>query len=304
MLPLSPKPLAMLPQNANIAVIAPAGIPNLEGVEAGISLVESWGYRVTRAPHLDAKHRFTAGTIEARTRDLVWALSADDVDAVWLARGGYGCMQCLPHLPEHLPIQRPVIGCSDATALLAYLDKRRGGPLVHGPMVETIATRVDDATRTRIREMLSGQTVSSIPTRHFLGPTHAVRGRVVGGNLCVLASLAGTPWALDARDAIVVLEDITEAPYRIDRLIMQLRASGAFDGALAIALGDFVKCDPPATADYTLEDVLREALEKLDVPVWSGLPMAHGTCNLAWQVGVIGEIGADGFVQASFAAAR
>ena len=287
----------MLPRNANIAVIAPAGIPKLDGVEAGIALVESWGYRVTRAPHLGDKHRFAAGTIAARTRDLVWALCAEDVDAVWLARGGYGCMQCLPALPERLPKNRPVIGCSDATALLAYLDKHRGGPLVHGPMLETIATRVDDATRIRIRELLAGQTVAAIPTTHFLGPTHAVRGRVVGGNLCVLATLAGTPWALDARDAIVVLEDITEVPYRIDRLIMQLRASGAFEGALAIALGDFVKCDPPAGADYTLDDVLREALEQLGVPVWSGLPMAHGTCNLAWQVGVIGEIGADGFVQ-------
>lgn len=293
----------MLKQNANIAVIAPAGIPNLDGVDAGIALVESWGYRVSRSPHLGDKHRFTAGTIEARTRDLVWALSAADIDAVWLARGGYGCMQCLSYLPQHLPSRRPVIGCSDATALLTYLDKQRGGPLVHGPMLETLATRVDDATRIRMREMLTGEAIAAIPTRHFTGPTHAVRGRVVGGNLCVLASLAGTPWALDSRDAIVMLEDITEAPYRLDRFIMQLRASGAFDGALAITLGDFVKCDPPVGADYTLEDVLREALDKLGVPVWSGLPMAHGSRNLAWRVGARGDVGSDGFVQQELVAA-
>jgi muramoyltetrapeptide carboxypeptidase len=287
----------MLKQNATIAVVAPAGIPNLEGVEAGIALVESWGYRVTRAPHIRDKHHFTAGTADVRTRDLVWALSAEDIDAVWLARGGYGCMQCLPHLPAGLPNMRPVIGCSDATALLTYLDKRRGGTLVHGPMLETIATRVDDLTRSCMRAILAGETSAPIAVEHFVGPSHAVRGRVVGGNLCVLASLAGTPWALQSKDAIVVLEDVTEAPYRIDRLIMQLRSSGALDGALAIALGDFVKCDPPAGADYSLHDVLREALAPLGVPVWSGLPTGHGSRNLAWRVGAVGELGSSGFVQ-------
>ncbi len=287
----------MLKQNANIAVVAPAGIPNLDGVEAGISLVESWGYRISRAPHMGDKHRFTAGTTDQRTRDLVWALSAEGIDALWLARGGYGCMQCLPHLPAGLPDNRPVIGCSDATALLTYLDKRRGGPLVHGPMLETIATRVDDVTRSHIRQMLAGETNVPMSAEHFAGPSHVVCGRVVGGNLCVLASLAGTPWALESNNAIVVLEDVTEAPYRIDRLITQLRQSGAFDGALAIALGDFVKCEPPAGADYTLHDVLREALEPLGVPVWSGLPTGHAARNLAWRFGALGEIGSLGFVQ-------
>lgn len=287
----------MLKENANIAVIAPAGIVNLEGLDAGIMLIESWGYRAIRGAHIADKHRFTAGTRQSRSDDLVWALTADPIDAVWLARGGYGCMQCLPQLPEQLPDLRPVIGCSDATALLTYLDKRRGGPLVHGPMLETIATRVDDETRLHMRAMLSGPTNFQMPTQHFLGPSHTVQGRVVGGNLCVLASLAGTPWALDSRNAIVVLEDITETPYRIDRLIMQLRLSGAFDGASAIALGDFIKCDPPTGADYTLHDVLREALEPLGIPVWSGLPTAHGPRNLAWCVGASGEIGERGFVQ-------
>jgi muramoyltetrapeptide carboxypeptidase len=287
----------MLKPNANIAVIAPAGIPNLEGVQAGVTLVQSWGYRLVRAPHIADKHHFTAGTTEARTSDLVWALCENGIDAVWLARGGYGCMQCMPQLPACFPDTRPVIGCSDATALLTYLDKRRGGPLVHGPMLETIATRVDDATRAHMRRMLAGETNAPTPTEHFVGPSHSVSGKVVGGNLCVLSSLAGTPWALESKEAIVVLEDITEAPYRIDRLIMQLRLSGAFDGALAIALGDFVKCEPPAGADYTLQDVLREALAPLGVPVWSGLPTGHGSTNLAWRVGAVAELGATGFVQ-------
>ncbi|MDI3283648.1 LD-carboxypeptidase [Polyangium sp. 15x6] len=287
----------MLKPHATIAVVAPAGIPQLAGVAAGVRLVESWGYEVVLAPNLEKQHHFTAGTAEVRTQDLLWALSADGIDAVWLARGGYGCMHCLPSLPSEGLDGRPVIGCSDATALFAALVKSRGENLVHGPMLETIATKVDDATRARIRAMLAGDAVAPIAAQHFAGPKEEVRGRVVGGNLCVLASLAGTPWALDARGAIVVLEEVTEVPYRVDRLIMQLRLSGALDGAVGIALGDFVKCDPPEGARYELTDVLREALEPLGLPVWSGLKTGHGTCNLAWRIGTDGKLGAAGLTQ-------
>ncbi|MDC0739828.1 S66 peptidase family protein [Polyangium mundeleinium] len=288
----------MLKRNATVAVVAPAGIPQLAGVAAGVKLVKSWGYEVILAPNVEKQHHFTAGTAEERTQDLLWALTAEGIDAVWLARGGYGCMHCLPSLPREGLDRRPVIGCSDATALFAALVTSRGGHLVHGPMLETIATKVDDATRERIRAMLAGDAVAPIAAQHFAGPKEEVRGRVVGGNLCVLASLAGTPWALDARGAIVVLEEVTEVPYRVDRLIMQLRLSGALDGAVGIALGDFVKCEPPEGARYELTDVLREALEPLGLPVWSRLTLGHDKRNLAFCVGEEGTLGPGGLSQA------
>ncbi|MDI1478105.1 LD-carboxypeptidase [Polyangium sp. y55x31] len=288
----------MLKPHATIAVVAPAGIPQLAGVAAGVKLVESWGYEVVLAPNLEKRHHFTAGTAEVRTQDLRWALTAEGIDAVWLARGGYGCMHCLPNLPSEGLDGRPVIGCSDATALFAALVKSRGGKLVHGPMLETIATKVDDATRARIQAMLAGEEVAPIAAEHFVGPKEEVRGRVVGGNLCVLASLSGTPWALDARGAIVVLEEVTEVPYRVDRLITQLRLSGALDGAVGIALGDFVKCDPPEGAGYELTDVLREALAPLGLPVWSRLTLGHDKRNLAFCIGEEGSLGAGGLAQA------
>jgi muramoyltetrapeptide carboxypeptidase len=90
---------------------------------------------------------------------------------------------------------------------------------------------------------------------------------------------------------------VTEAPYRIDRLITQLRLSGALDGVVGIALGDFETCDPPANADYTLGDVLRAVLEPLGVPVWKGLQTGHGEANLPWFVGASGTLGQAGLVQ-------
>ncbi len=287
----------MLRENATIAVVAPAGIPSLVGLAAGVRLVRSWGYEAVLAPNLEKQHFYTAGNAEARTEDLLWALSAEGIDAVWLARGGYGSMHCLPSLPSEGLDGRPVIGCSDATALFSALEKTRGEALVHGPMLETITTKVDDATRARIRAMLAGEALAPIAGQHFVGPEEEVRGRVLGGNLCVLASLAGTPWALSARGAIVVLEEVTEAPYRVDRLIMQLRLSGALEGAVGIALGDFTKCDPPEGSRYTLEDVLREVLAPLGVPVWSGMSIGHDKRNLAFCIGAEGTLGAGGLQQ-------
>jgi muramoyltetrapeptide carboxypeptidase len=294
----------VLPPNATIAVVAPAGIPKLDGLEQGLALLRSWGYRPVVGPHLRERHLYNAGVAAARAADLGWALSAPEVDAVWLARGGYGCVHCLPSLPREGLDGRPVLGCSDATALFAALLTRRVSALVHGPMLETIATNVDDATRARVRAMLAGAEVEPIPGEHFCGPEVEVEGPVVGGNLCVLACVAGTPWALSARGAILVLEDIGEAPYRIDRMIAQLAHSGALDGVLGIALGDFVACRPPEGASYTLDDVLRDVLAPLGVPVIARLPLGHGSQNLAFRVGAHGAIRAGALHQAPPRTAR
>lgn len=287
----------MLRPNAIVAVVAPAGIPKLEGVSAGAELLRRWGYEVIEAPHLRHRYFYNAGTAETRTADLAWALTTDGIDAVWLARGGYGCIHCLPGLPREGLDDRPVIGCSDATSLFAALWKARGGHIVHGPMLETIATNVDDATRERMRSMLAGEPVKPIPGDHLCGPMTEVTGPVIGGNLCVLASLAGTPWALSAAGAILVLEDIGEAAYRLDRMVTQLRWSGALDGVLGIALGDFYQCKAPDGVDYTVTDVLREVLSPLGVPVWAGLPVGHDKRNLAFRYGMRGTLGPGGLWQ-------
>jgi muramoyltetrapeptide carboxypeptidase len=287
----------VLRPNATIAVVAPAGIPKLEGVAAGVELVRSWGYEVVLAPNLGDRHFYNAGTAETRTQDLTWALTTPGIDAVWLARGGYGCVHCLATLPCEGLDGRPVLGCSDATSLFSALWKTRGGNLVHGPMLETIATNVDDATRDRVRALLAGEVVAPIAGERLCGPEVEVSGPVVGGNLCVLASVAGTPWALSARGAIVVLEDIGEAAYRLDRMVMQLRWSGALEGVAGIALGDFFQCKTPEGAAYSIEDVLQHVLAPLGVPVVGRMKIGHDKRNLAWRYGVRGTLRADGLAQ-------
>lgn len=275
----------MLRPNACIAVIAPAGVPEPADLETGMQLLRDWGFDLIEGPHTRARHRYQAGTVAERAADLAWGLTAPGIDAVWLARGGYGCVQCLPSLPAELPRERVVIGCSDATALLAALASRGHTRLVHGPMVEGLVARADEPTRVWIHDLLTGCTLPSLTVQLLRGPTEPVTGPLVGGNLTVLASLAGTPYALHSADAIVVLEDVGEALYRLDRCVMQLRLSGALRHAKAILLGQFIRCHAPREASYTVTEALLDLFEPLGIPLFATAQIGHGERNLAWHYG-------------------
>lgn len=273
-----------LPPGATIAVIAPGGIPDPDRLERGIATVQRWGYVVAKGPHLRARDRYTAGTAEERARDLVWALTTPGIDAVWLARGGFGAVHVLPALPSRL-LPRVIIGYSDATALFSALLDAGGLALLHGPVLQELPDHVDAENALRLRSLLA---TGSAPPLHGRvarsGPP--VRGRLVGGNLAVLASLAGTRWQLDARGSLLLLEDVAEPPYRLDRLVTQLRQAGALDGVAGLVLGEFRRCEPPPGSGWTIEELLLDLLTPLGVPILAGVPVGHAQCNAAFWLGV------------------
>jgi len=266
-------------------VIAPSGIFDPDRLALGFDLLSSWGLRPVAAPHLDARHRYTAGTVQERRADLAWALSSPDLDAVWLARGGSGAVHLLPGLAAAVVDDRPLIGFSDATALFCALRSAGVGRGVHGPVLHSLADHADDASRAWLAAMLLRGQGGLLPGTHLAGPSARVDAPLVGGNLCVLASLCGTPWALQAEGCIVLLEDIAEPAYKIDRMIQQLRFSGCFDGAVGIALGSFTSCPVPQGAGWTLSDLLADLLAPLDLPVLTGLPVGHGPANRSFVFG-------------------
>ena len=274
-----------------MAVVAPAGIYDPERLKRGMDLGRSWGLEFVDSPHLGDRHRYLAGTAEARSQDLRWALSAGHIDAVWFARGGYGTVQTLDALPDRMD-RRPIIGFSDATALHVAL-RGRGRP-IHGPVLNALAALNDADSQEALRALLLEGGTVHLSGERVAGPSGAVRGPVTGGNLTVLASLCGTRDAWSAAGQIVVLEDVGEAPYRLDRALTQLLRAGAFVGARGIALGEFVSCKPPEGADWTLLDVLLERLGPLGVPIVAGLPVGHGARNHAWPVGGAGVLDAEG----------
>ena len=271
-----------------VAVVAPSGVFDPARLEKGMALAESWGLECVPSPNLGARHRYLAGTVEQRAADLRWAMTAPDIDAVWFARGGYGTAQLLAHLPLGELDDRPIIGFSDATALFCAMRGR--GRAVHGPVLHSLADLADRESQEALRALLLEGVHPPLPGTSLNGPVSPVIAPLTGGNLMVLASLCGTPWAWSARDHIAILEDIGEAPYRLERALHQLIDAGALDGVAGVALGEFTDCNPGANATWSTSDVLLETLAPLGVPVVAGLPVGHGSRNRAWTLGAIAEL--------------
>lgn len=271
----------MLARGARIAVVTPAGRPDPAALAEGMALLADWGYEVVPAPHLGARHRYLAGTVEERAGDLAWALTAPDIDAVWMGRGGFGSAHCLPFLPRLTGPPRPLFGCSDGTALFLAFRHEPAVQCIHGPTIQKLAS-TDEATQRAVCDLLRSAAPVELPGRLALGSDTAFEGPVLGGNLCMLATLAGTPWQLSARDALLLVEDVAEPAYKLDRMVTQLRAAGCFDGLRAVLLGEFLNCPLPTGADYTVDELLVDLFSPLGVPVVSGLPVGHGTANHPW----------------------
>lgn len=271
----NPLPLSVLPQGALIGVIAPAG-PAPDGTVARIpATLAAMGYRARIYPGCHARSGFLAGGDDIRARDLEAAFADPEVAAVFSLRGGYGSGRLLDRLswPRILKSAKPFIGYSDLTALHAQFTNA-GAIAFHGPMLAS--DLVDspfpperlgfDILRTGL---VAGTTWSPVRETVLLQLPGLAEGRVVGGNLSLIASLVGTPYALDVRDAILFVEEIGEAPYRVDRLFQQLRHAGVLAGARGFLLGRFSGADSPA-------GVLADYLAPLGRPVLGGWPAGHG----------------------------
>jgi len=272
----------LVPPGTPIAVVAPSHAYDPDRFEAGLRIARERGDDLRPLPGLLQPHRYFAARTPHRLAQLVEALADDQYGAVWIARGGSGLTQLLEWLPyDRLP-KRPVIGFSDVVALLIALATRVGSPGIHGPVVHSLPL-TDQASLDHLFDLLEGRPVAPLEGHTWIDGEAS--GPLVGGNLCMLASIAGTPYQLDARGAILVLEDVTEAPYRIERSLQQLRSAGVLDGVRGVAVGSFTDCEPPPGATWSLREVLLDHLGPLEVPVVGSLPIGHGPANRAFPWG-------------------
>lgn len=281
-------PAPLLHPGARIAVVAPSHPFREEGYQAGAALLRSWGYEVVEPPNLRQQFRYNAGTVAERAADLGWALTAPHIDAVWVVRGGSGNGRLLQHLPwDRVARRRPIFGFSDATALFAGCWRHARGKPVHAPVLHSLTDHADASSRDALRALLQGAP-PALGGRWLAGPQEVVEAPIVGGNLCVLASLCGTPWQLDARGCVLLLEDIGEPPYKLDRMLWQLEEAGQLDGVAGVLLGEFTGCTPrlrPGQVPWTLNDQLSDLLQPLGVPVYTEVPVGHGPINHAFVWG-------------------
>lgn len=268
-----------------VALVAPAGPVDATSASAARSLLESWGLAVRSTPRLLADRLgYLAGPDQERLEDLTEAWLDPQVRAVICARGGYGTQRIADRLdyPRLAAAgAKFLVGSSDITCLHQAWGDRLGLVTLHGPMPACRPPHDDQETARHLHAALFGPSAHSLPlTGPVLVPGRA-EGPLTGGNLTMLASSVGTSTAPDTEGRILLLEDVGEDPYRLDRALTQLRRAGALHQTAGVVLGDFSACGPPEQVEH----VLRDRLSDLGVPVAAGLPAGHGPRQLTVPLG-------------------
>ncbi|MHC3468835.1 S66 peptidase family protein [Streptomyces sp. 7R007] len=286
-----------LAPGARVAVVAPSGPVPEERLQAGLDVLRGWDLDVVAAPHVLDRHaelRHLAGTDADRAADLQAAWCDPAVDAVWCARGGYGAQRMVDLLDwEAMRAAGPkvFVGFSDVTALHQAFATRLGLVTLHGPGVAGVDFLKNARTQEHVRATLfAPQTVRCLTTgAPALVPGRA-RGVTLGGCLSLLAADLGTPHAHPgARGGLLLLEDVGERPYRIDRMLTQLLRTGWLDGVAGVALGSWADCGPYDA----VRAVLADRLGGLGVPVLEECGFGHGTGALTIPLGMSAELDGD-----------
>lgn len=279
-----------------VAVTAPAGPVNADRLDAGLTVLESWGLTVRETANARGRHEdfgYLSAGDAARAQQLTDAWCDEDVAAVFCARGGYGVQRMVDLLDwETLAAAGPkvLVGFSDITALHQAFAARLGISTVHGPVVTSLGSG-DEESREHLRSLLfEPESVLSLTPKPVPAlVTGRAEGVLVGGNVALLAAEIGSPHMRPAWDSIAVLEDVGEDSYRLDRLVTQLLRSGWFDGVRGIAVGQFTDCGPPETVRRLMQD----RLAPLGVPMLWDVPTGHHDRNLAFPFGVPAVLDAD-----------
>jgi muramoyltetrapeptide carboxypeptidase len=294
------KPPRLKP-GALVGVVAPSGVLDDSQAERLVRNLENFGVRVKMAANVRASHGGYAGTVAERVDDLHAMFRDREVEAIWCARGGSGCTALLPRLDYELLRRNPkiLVGYSDVTALHLGLLRRAGLVSFHGPVA---TSTFSDYSAANLRAVL----MEAEPTRKFevAEPNFAramdepqyesrtyvegvATGRLAGGNLSVVAAMVGTPYGLTAAPDLLFLEEVGEAPYRIDRMLTQLRQAGILGAAAGTMLGVFQRCESTdGEPSLTLQEVLQEHFAHGSRPAGYGYSFGHIAHQVTLPVGI------------------
>lgn len=302
---LKPKRLR---EGMTVGLIAPAGASNnRQQVLVAVDVLKSLGFRVKEGRNLNRRTQYLAGTDRERAEDINWAFSDPEVEAIFTLHGGYGTMRTLPYIDYDTVRRNPklVIGYSDITGLLLGLYAQAGLVGFHGPcavstfseytLEEYRKVTVNPQKETIIgappvKEYPEGQVERENRIMSFAGGVG--RGRLVGGNLSLVSPLIGTPYEPDFKDAILFLEDVNEAFYRLDRMLTHLLLAGKLQQVQGIALGKFTKI-PKEGNTFNLEEIIEQLLVPLGVPVVRGFMIGHVTDKTTVPIGIAAELDGD-----------
>ncbi len=290
---MSLRPPALRPGD-QIALVSPSGPVAPERIQAAVEVLHGWGLRPRVYPHVLGRHRYFGGTDEERIRDLNEAFADPANRAVWCTRGGYGLQRIIDRLDLEEVTRRPklIIGFSDITALHLALWRRARLATLHGPVAAQLDRGPDSLTAQGVlHAMVSSAPVSLKPDpaecTYGVTTSGQADGVLLGGNLSLLAASIGTPDQPDLDGAILLLEDVNEEEYRVDRMLTHLLRSGALRGVAGVAIGQFTDCGA------SVADAITDRLAPLGVPILGGLPIGHGAQHVAVPLGTPATLDAD-----------
>ena len=287
-----------------IGVISPASGVSDSTFEKGLANIAELGFNTKVGKYARGGKGFLAGTDAERLHDLHWAFSDPEINAVWCMRGGYGASRLLPQIDYKLLKRNPkiLVGYSDITALHMAISRKSGLVTFHGP---NAASNFPDYTKRHVEETLmypnpKHRIELPIPAESQDPDLYRARviskgkckGRLTGGNLSLLSALAGTPFGLNkTKGKLLFIEDINEPPYKVDRMLTQLRQHIDMRSLGGIAVGVFTGNEPdPAEPSQSLMEVLQERLGDLGIPVLYGLSFGHIREQFMIPIGIKAEM--------------
>ncbi len=282
---------ARLKPGDKIGIVAPAGPFDRDEFEQGLNVLQEMGFEVYVPGGLLDARGYLAGTDEHRAEAVNQLFADESIDAMICARGGYGSLRILPLLDYDTIAQNPKVftGFSDITALLTVLFDRCGLVTFHGPVVTSLADAHELTVSSLFRTITSDGKLEIDVSNGAPLQAGAATGIVCGGNLATICHLVGTPFAPNFAGKILFLEDRAEPPYKIDRMLMQMKLAGCFEGIAGIVLGSFEDCGSAEDLFRIVKDICGTAR----IPILGGLDSGHGRLNLTLPMGVEATLDAD-----------
>jgi muramoyltetrapeptide carboxypeptidase len=284
-----------------IGLVSPASAPSArQKIDNGVRYLEGLGYRVKVGQHVMDEHGYLAGSDKHRAEDFNAMVRDPAVKAIFAIRGGYGTPRIL-HLIDYAALRRTpkiIVGYSDITALQLALYKKTGLVTFSGPMVGVeMWDAIDPYTEEQFWRMVTSASKAGVlknpEGEDVVGKNPGrARGVLLGGNLSLLMSLMATPYAPNLRSAILLAEDVDEAPHRVDRMFAQLFHAGVLRRIAGLLLGKFTDCVPsdPSKPHLTIDEVLKEMLENVRCPVLANVQYGHIPKKLTLPIGAMASL--------------
>lgn len=274
-----------------IGIVAPAGPFDVDIFDRGIHTLRAMGFQIHIPDDIYERDGYLAGSDQQRV-DVIHRLFADpDINAIVCAKGGFGSIRLLPLLDFRVIEKNPKIfmGHSDISSLLSAIYGKCGLVTFHGPLVTTLSDAPEETLRAAIAALTSERALDIKTQKGITIHSGSTTGRVCGGNLTTLCHLLGTPFEPSFSEQILFLEDRGEAPYRLDRMLSQMKLAGCFEGLAGIVLGDFIDCGASEDIIKIFSDLFQDSV----IPILAGFECGHGKQNITLPFGIEATLDAD-----------